>query len=134
VRFLLSALVTLFVFGCSGEQSGPFSTPAPSATPVPPQPAVGRVWVVVIQKESGACVTRATVEIVRGYGLGRTVMQSDPCSYWDPDYDAVFNDLLAGEELTLRASAPGYTATEKTVVPTSRGPWLAEAFELSQLR
>jgi hypothetical protein len=136
MRFALIALVTLSLCGCSKEQPGPFPTSAPSVpappTPVPPPRTDGVVAVVVID-HFGGCVSRATVEIVRGYGLGRSLIQSDNCSYWDPDYRAVFYDLIVGEELTLRASAPGYTSVEKTMVPSSRlGPYMHEGIELSR--
>ena len=137
MRFAPIFLVTLSLFGCSGERPGPlFPTPAPSVpappTPVPPPRTDGRVGVVVIQ-DTGGCVSRATVEIVRGYGVGRSLMQADGCSWWDPDYGAVFYNLVAGEEVALRASAPGYTAAEKTVVPSSGlGSWTYEGIELSK--
>ena len=132
------AVVTLSLFGCSGEQPGPLPTPAPSvaapSVPFPPPRTDGRIWVVVVIQRTGGCVPRATVEIVRGHGLGRSLMQSDSCSWWDPDYEAVFDNLIAGEEVTLRASAPGYTAVEKTVVPSATGPYRAEGFELSEIQ
>jgi hypothetical protein len=71
------------------------------------------------------------VEVVRGQGLGRSLTQTALCSYWDPDYDAVFDELKQGEELTLRASASGYAAKEITVLPTGGGP--AVVFELSRI-
>ena len=50
------------------------------------------------------------------------------CEYWNPDlgafeptYGATFDAVNAGEELTFRASAPGYTTKETTVVPTPDG-------------
>jgi hypothetical protein len=92
------------------------------------------VWVVVIEKGgAGLCIPGATVEIVRGQGLGRSVTQTTAgCSYWDPDYDAIFNGLIEGQELTLRSSAAGYTAKEITVIPRS-GPQTAVTFELSRI-
>ena len=75
----------------------------------------------------------ALIEIVGGQGVGRKLTQKDPCSYWDPDFDAVFKDLIPGEELTLRAYAPGYTVAEETVVPTSGGQ-TAHAFQLSKIQ
>jgi hypothetical protein len=139
MRFVLIAVATLTLSGCSEEATERIPT-APSLpvepVPQPPSPEASPrrtfVWVVVIS-EFGGCVPSATVEIVRGQGLGRKVTQADDCSYWDPDYNAVFNDLMEGQELTLRASAPGYTAAEMTVVPTS-GPQKAFAFELSRIR
>jgi hypothetical protein len=86
---------------------------------------------VVLEKGgSGICVPGATVEIVRGQGLGRRVSQGS-CNYWDPDPDAAFTDLNADEELTFRASAPGYAATELTVLPRAE-TGKAVVFELSR--
>jgi hypothetical protein len=91
--------------------------------------------VVVLLAGNGVCIPGATVEIVRGQGLGRRVTQTSAwvCSYWEPDFDAHFNGLNEGEELTLRASAAGYTAQEITVVPKV-GPQTAVAFELSRIQ
>jgi uncharacterized protein (DUF39 family) len=67
--------------------------------------------------ETGVCIVGATVQVVRGQGLGQNITQSTPCAAWDYDGGFVFRDLAPGVEMTLRASAPGYTAEEKTVVP-----------------
>jgi hypothetical protein len=138
MRFALIAVVTLTLLGCSGETIQPLPTAAdpvvPTAPTAPARPAeLTFVWVVVIQ-EAGTCIPGATVEIMRGQGLGRSVTQTSAwvCSYWDPDFDAVFKGLNEGEELTLRASASGYAAKEITVVPTL-GPQTAVTFELSRI-
>jgi hypothetical protein len=81
----------------------------------------------------GGCIPRATVEIVHGQGVGRSVTQAEFCSYWDPDYDAVFNGLNAEEEVTLRAWAPGYAAQEMTLVPRV-GAQTTITFELSRIQ
>jgi len=144
MRCALITVVTLTLFGCSGEKAQPLPTaPTPSAPsaplppdpptplPSPPAPQLTFVWVVVLQEGGGGvCIPGATVEIVRGQGLGRSLTQTTAgCSYWDPDYDAVFNGLNAGVALTLRASASGYAAKEIAVIPTS-GPQTAVAIEL----
>src|SRR5687767_1119075 len=134
MRFALITVVTLTLVGCAPEAARQLPTapsPAVASTTVPPvppapdPPALPReltfVWVIVLDdgRVSGTCVPGARVEIVRGQGLGRSLTQSTlGCDWWDPDYDATFDGLNVGEELTLRASAPGYTAKETTVVPT----------------
>jgi hypothetical protein len=75
-----------------------------------------------------------TVEIVRGFGTGRSVGQADNCSWWDPDYRTYFDNLIAGAEITLRASAPGYIAAEKAVVPLSTNPVPIADIELSRIQ
>ena len=134
MRFALITVVTLTIVGCAEKVAQPLPTaPTPfvATTPTPPTapdpPALPRaltfVWVVVTSDTGGGlCIPGARVEIVRGQGLGRSLTQSTlGCSYWDPDYDATFDGLNVGDELTLRASAPGYAAKETTVVPTPGG-------------
>jgi hypothetical protein len=145
VRFALIAAVTLALVGCSGENlqrlptvpSPPVVTAPPPAAPVPNPPArppePTSLWVVVLRAGSAICVPDARVEIVRGQGLGQGVTQRSPCSYWDPDYDTVFRGLSAGEELTLRASASGYAATEITVVPEAGRVLTPEFIEMSRI-
>jgi hypothetical protein len=142
MRFVLIALVTLFLFGCSEHQPGPFPSPSPSPIPAPPTPPPapppvtnGRILVVVLDRQGfGACAPRVTVEIVRGYGTGRSVGQSDHCSWWDPDFRTYFDNLIAGEEITLRASAPGFMSVEKAVLPSSANPVPVADIELSRIQ
>jgi len=130
MRFALIALVTLTLLGCAEEAAQPLPT-APDRPPPAPS-ASAFVWVVVLEGNSGICIPGATVEIVRGQGLGRSLVQTTgPCSYWDPDDNAFFRGLTSGEELTLRASASGYAAKEIAVAPTS-GPQTALLFALSR--
>lgn len=113
--------------GVSDTLHGP--TPPPSLPP-PSEPTF--IWVVVVGR-GGACLPGASVEIVYGSGVGRRVAQSVPCSYWDPDYDAIFDHVNSGEKFVLRASAPGYTPNEQIVYATA-GSQFPVAFELSPLR
>lgn len=134
LRFVLTIVVTLMCFGCSHE-----ALPiAPSVLQTASEPGsrlpnpTSHIWLLVIEASgSGRCVADAKVEIVRGQGVGRSVTQG-VCSYWDPDFDAAFNMLTPGEELTLRASAPGYAAKEVTLVP--RWGTQEVLFELSRIR
>jgi hypothetical protein len=145
MRFALIAVVILTFVGCAREATRPLPTaPSPSvattpnpsipavpdppalppAPPPPPAvpPALTFVWVVVFEGGgSGLCIPEATVEIVRGQGLGRRLTQSTlRCDTWDPD-GVIFDGLNEGDALTLRASAWGYAAKETTVVPTPGG-------------
>jgi hypothetical protein len=63
------------------------------------------------------------VQVVRGQGLGQNVTHRTPCREGDSDpaFGVVFRDLSPGAEMTLRATASGYVAQEKTVIP-SLGP------------
>jgi hypothetical protein len=147
MRFALIAVVTLTLSGCSGERARPLptapdppvATTPPPPVPTPPDPSARppeptSLWVVVLLAGNGVCIPGATVEIIRGPGTGRSVTQASAwvCSYWDPDYDAVFRGVNSGEELTLRASASGYYAQELTVVP-KLGPQTAVPFELAKI-
>lgn len=144
MKYALVILVLLSLFACSEKtaQRAPTAPdpPVPTApdpsvpiAPLPPTqpPRLTSLWVVVIEEgaRGASCVPGATVEIVRGEGLGQSLKQTTPCSYWDPDYDLVFTGLTLGAELTLRASASGYAAKEVTMVP--RGPQRAVAIELA---
>ena len=133
MKFAVISLVTFTFLGCSEDSvptvPAPFVTAAPAPAPIPGQTTF--VWVVVID-DAGVCIRGATVEVVGGQGLGKTVAQNTPCSYWDPDFAAQFRDLIPGVPLTLRASAEGYGPGEVTVVPTL-GPQTATGIELSRL-
>lgn len=97
--------------------ASPLNAPSPPS-PVPSPP--GFLWVMAVDG-SGICVADATVEVVRGQGVGQIATQSTPCAIWDYDGGIFFLGLTPGVEMTLRASAPGYAAQEKTVTPTSGG-------------
>jgi hypothetical protein len=70
---------------------------------------------------------------VRGQGLGQSVTQTTPCDAWGYEGGVIFRDLTPGVEMTLRASASGYAALEKTVVPSS-GPQMAVLFAPSRIQ
>lgn len=89
-------------------------------------------WVMVIE-ETGACIVPATIEVVGGQSLGQTRIQADPCSAWDYGGGVMFEDLRSGEEMILRASAPGYSPQDVTVVPRI-GPLQAFLILLSRPR
>jgi hypothetical protein len=86
----------------------------------------------MVVSEGGACIVGATVQVVRGQGLGQSITQTTPCDAWGDDGGVVFKDLTPGVEMTLRASASGYVAQEKIVVPN--GAQRALLFEPSRLQ
>jgi len=86
----------------------------------------------MVGEQSGACLEGATVQVVSGQGpIGQSITQRTPCDYWSWDGGVVFRDLTPGVEMTLRASAPGWTTEEKIVVPHSGGQ-MAVFIELSK--
>lgn len=116
MRYARTVVAALTLWGCSGETvpSSPFS-------PSPPAPdAVAWLWGMVIE-QSGACIADATVRVVDGQGLGRTVAQEEPCDAWAYSGGFVLAGLTPGVAMTLRASAPGYVDKDTTVIPTLEG-------------
>ena len=66
---------------------------------------------------SGVCIDGATVQVVRGQRVGQSVAQTTPCDAWSYGNGFALDDLMPGIEMTLRASARGWSTCEKTVVP-----------------
>jgi len=87
----------------------------------------------MVVDESGVCIVGATVQVVNGQGVGQSNTQVTPCDAWSYDGGVMFRDLTPDVEMTLRASAPGYAAQEKTVVP-SLGGQMAVLFVPSRIR
>jgi hypothetical protein len=107
--------LTLTLSGCSQENGRPL----PNA---PNLPAINDAWLWgMVVHDSGSCIVGATVSVVRGQALGRSIVQDTPCDAWAYSGGFEFKNLTPGVEMTLRASAPGYAAKEVTVVPTSGG-------------
>jgi hypothetical protein len=140
MKFALIIFVSLTLLGCSHESTqsslptspGP---PIPTASPVPtPAPAgsLTFLWGMVVDG-SGVCIVGATVQVVSGQGLGQSMRQTTPCDAWSYDGGVMFRDLTPGVEMTLRASASGYDAQEKTVAP-SLGGQMAVLFTPSRIR
>jgi hypothetical protein len=113
VKLALVTFMTLILSGCQSTLA-----PAPGD--------YGWVWGVVVDDETGDCIVGATVQVVRGQRLGESVTQTESCGdSWEYDFVGfAFEDLAPGVEMTLRASASGYTPHEKTVIPSAGGPAL----------
>jgi hypothetical protein len=106
--------------------------PVPTASPAPPASSLTFLWAMVVDT-TGVCIVGATVEVVRGQGLGQTITQTTPCDVWAYEGGVLFKDLIPGVEMTLRASASGYASQERTVVPSS-GPQMALLFAPSRIQ
>lgn len=118
MKFLLTILAILPLLGCSAENAQRLpAAPGAGVPPAPTAPALTSVWAMVVA-DSGVCIVGATVQVVRGQGIGQNITQTTPCDVWAYDGGAVFKDLTPGVEMTLRASAAGYVPQEKTVVPS----------------
>jgi Carboxypeptidase regulatory-like domain len=132
MKFAVMVVGSLTLLGCSqSSPTGP-DQPVPTASPAPTPSSSTWLWGMVID-ETGACIVGATVEVVRGQSLGQSITQTTPCGAWDYDGGVVFRDLTPGVEMTLRASASGYAAQEKTVIP-SLGPKMAVLFAPSRIQ
>lgn len=126
VRIALAVVLANFFFACST------GNPAAPSTPTPAPNVVVSIWGLIVD-ESGFCITGASAEVVSGQGAGRKVAQGTPCGGWDYGGGFVFDKLTPGAEMTIRASAPGFVAIEKTIVPTS-GKQSAIMFEPARAR
>jgi hypothetical protein len=136
MKFAPTILATLAFFGCSQGDVYRLPTapapPVPSASPAPTASSLTSLWVMVVE-ETGMCIVGASVQVVRGQGLGQSITQTTPCDAWAYDGGVVFRDLTPGVELTLRSSASGYIALERTIVP-SLGPQMAVLFAPSRVQ
>ena len=109
MRHVRTVVAALTLWGCSGETAP--SSPASPRTPVGP----ASLWGMVVE-DSGGCID-ATVHVVAGQAVGRSVAQEQPCSVWDYGGGFVLAGLAPGVAMTLRVSAPGYVDKDTTVVP-----------------
>ena len=136
MKFALTIFVSLTLLGCSQESAQRSPTapgpPVPTASPAPTASSLATLWGMVVD-ENGVCIAGATVQVVRGQDLGQDITQTTPCDAWSYDGGVVFRDLTPGVEMTLRGSASGYAAQERTVVP-SLGGQMAVLFAPSRLQ
>ena len=128
------AFVALAISGCAGT-STPTSpsqlTSSASTGNGSAIPAKAFVWGFVVEP-NGRCVENAVIEVTSGQGQGQRLVQTTPCDAWSYSDGFEFKDLTPGMSMTLRASAPGWTTAEKTVIPTAGGgpPLLIELQKL----
>jgi hypothetical protein len=133
MQWLLTLLCLLVLASaCESDRGRSMTTVEPSIITSPAPLPSAWLWGMVVDN-SGVCIVDATVEVVRGQGLGQSLTQTTPCGAWDYGGGVVFKDLTPGVEMTLRASAPGYEAQEKTVVP-SLGFQMAVLFTPSRIQ
>ena len=129
----LTILAALALWGCAqSEPTAPAQTrPIDSAPSSPPEnPATGSsevwVWLMVVD-QAGVCIPGATIQVVAGQDVGEPITQETPCDAWAYSGGVDYHHLIAGVRMTLRATAPGYAAEEKTITPGS-GPMSATIF------
>ena len=133
-----TALSALLLLACVDGRPTLPSSPTPSASigslgsPGPAAGTTGLLWGMVIDG-GGVCIEGATVLILAGQGVGRTFNQQTPCDAWAYDGGFLLEDLRPGVEITLRASANGWTTQEKTFLPMSRAGYSAVFLKLSKL-
>ena len=118
MRFALMTVATLTLLGCSDQ---PLPT-APSTLPQPPR----LVTLSMMVLDNSGCIYGASVEIVRGQGLGRSVTQYECGDWWYIPYGVSFQGLNEGEWLTIRVSAPGYASQEISLL-FNDGTWTTTA-------
>jgi hypothetical protein len=82
-------------------------------------------------RDGGVCLAGATVEVLRGEGVGRRFTQDTPCNVWGYGGGFSLTDLTPGVELTLRFSASGYEAKDVTFIPVGSAGQVA-VVELSK--
>jgi len=80
---------------------------------------------------SGVCIEGATVRVVLGQAAGQSSAQITPCDVWGYSGGFAFANLTPGVEMTLQASARGYSVYEKKVFP-SLGPQMYVELLLSR--
>jgi hypothetical protein len=143
MRYAATILALLALSGCArDEPSRPRTERAtlddsirPPELPVPPAPGSDRgvLWGFVIDA-TGGCIDSATVRVVRGQALGQTREQETPCDRWSYGGGFIFQELVGGDSLTLRASAPGYHDREQSFAAFSASYFTTIAIELAPKR
>lgn len=124
MKSALTILGALALWGCAGSEptapSRPGDTDSPPLSP-PSNPPTGNssawIWLMVVNR-GGACIPGATIQVVAGQAIGEPVTQETPCDVWGYSGGVEYHNLTAGVAMTLRATAPGYAAEEKTITPS----------------
>jgi hypothetical protein len=119
MRLAVTILAILVLVGCSGDTAPPTAlSPSPTPSPTPTPGSSASLWVIVIPAGgSGACIVGAKVEVVAGQAVGQSGTMPDVCDVWWVN-GAFFTGLTPGVAMTVRASAPGYVAQERAVMPS----------------
>jgi carboxypeptidase family protein len=132
MKLIAPLFLALMLIGCSHESTPTAATPpvmTASSTPTPS--ASVSLWGFVVNA-AGACIENATVEASRGQAQGQRIVQVTPCDVWAYDGGFVFKDLTPGVQITVRASAPGWSTEEKTFVAGEQGTGKAVVIELKK--
>lgn len=125
----IAALTTVAGASChDATEPAPFGPAVGTEPSIPSGPAF--LWVMVVAS-SGICLEGATIEVVSGQRAGEKITQKTPCDAWSYDGGVTFQNLTAGLPMTLRATAPGYSVQEQTIVPAS-GPQTSVLFTPSR--
>ena len=115
MRLAVTALAALTLTSCFQDDLNRFPVTPNGQIPTAPGIPLTSISGVVVD-ESGACIVNATVTVVRGQGLGRSVQQRTPCDSWSYFNGFVLKDLTPMGELTVRVTATGYAPLESTIV------------------
>jgi len=75
MRFALLTVVTLTLLGCAGQ-----ALPTAPTSTLPQPPRLANLSIMVL--DNSGCIYGATVEIVRGQGLGRSATQRECGDWW----------------------------------------------------
>ena len=124
MKYALAFLVSVSLAACAdGVATSLPTAPTPSPrTFLPPASEPGHLTrvetVVVGSNTNGICIEGATLEVVGGQRVGDRVEQVTPCNGWDFGNGAILRDVVSGDEMTIRASAPGYAGAEMTIIPS----------------
>jgi hypothetical protein len=120
MRFGLIVLMTLMAHACSSDTALRLPTapnsPSPAPTPTPTPNSLTNLYGFVVES-SGACIKGASVQIVRREASSQSITQITPCA-WTYSDGFICENLTAGVEVTIRASATGYATKEMTAFPS----------------
>jgi hypothetical protein len=77
MKFVVTALMTLTLLGCSAETGQRSPTAGPTTNPnlTAPITTVATIWVMAVEN-SGVCIVGATAEVVRGQGVSQMFTQT----------------------------------------------------------
>jgi hypothetical protein len=95
MKIVLTVLVALTFVGCSGDGADSLRTaPSPLVGTGSLSPTGGSLAMLfgMVVDERGGCIVGATVEVVRGQGLGQSITQTTPCDAWGYSGGFVFNN------------------------------------------